>query len=64
MFMAVTISSIHGKNFQNSRNSIVNTTDLTKQMFEKSAKLVSEQEDLIFGDDWWENHSWKYVVNW
>ena len=25
---------------------------LTKQMFEKSAKLVSEQEDLIFGDDW------------
>ena len=43
-----------GKNFQDNRNSIVNTADLTlKQMFDISAKLVTEQDgDLKFG-----NHS-------
>ena len=37
MFMAVTMASavFMGKNFQNNRNSIVNTADLTlKQMFD------------------------------
>ena len=65
MFMAVTMESatFMGKNFQNNRNSIVNTTDLTlKQMFDISAKLVSQQEEItgletIGG----ENHSWKYM---
>ena len=65
MFTAVTMESavFMGKNFQNNQNSIVNTTDLTlKQMFDISAKLVTEQDDIsgleTFG---WEKHSWKYV---
>ena len=44
MFMAVTMESavFMGKNFQNNHNSIVKTADLTlKQMFDKSAKLVT-----------------------
>ena len=47
--MAVTMESatFMGKNFQNNRNSIANTTDLTlKQMFDISAKLVSEQDEI------------------
>ena len=49
MFMAVTMESavFMGKNFQNNRNSIVNTADLTlKQMFDISAKLVAEQDEI------------------
>ena len=35
------------KNVQNNRNSIANTTDLTlKQMFDISAKLVTEQDEI------------------
>ena len=52
-----------GKNFQNNRNSIVNTADLTlKQMFDISAKLVSEQEEISGLETiGWENHSWTYL---
>ena len=52
-----------GKNYLNNCQSIVNTTDLTlKQMFDISAKLVSEQDEIyglktIDG----ENSSWKYL---
>ena len=49
MFMAVTMESaiFMGKTFQYNRNSIVNTTDLTlKQMFDISAKLVSEPQEI------------------
>ena len=49
IFMAVTMESavFHGKNFQNNQNSIVNTADLTlKQMFDMSAKLVAEQDEI------------------
>ena len=36
-----------GKNFQDNQNSIVNTTDLTlKKMFDISAKLVGEQDEI------------------
>ena len=36
-----------GKNYQNNCHSIVNTTDLTlKQMFDISAKLVAEQDEI------------------
>ena len=36
-----------GKNFQDNQNSIVNTADLTlKQMFDISAKLVAEQDEI------------------
>ena len=65
MFMAVTMESatFMGKNFQNNRNSILNTTDLTlKQMFDISAKLVSEQEEISGLETiGWEKHSWKYM---
>ena len=52
-----------GKNFQHNRNSIVNTTDLAlKQMFDISAKLVSEQEEITGLETiGWENHLWKYM---
>ena len=63
--MAVTMESaiFMGKNFQNNRNSVVNTTDLTlKQMFDISAKLVTEQEEISGLETiGWENHSWKYL---
>ena len=46
MFMAVTME-IMGKNFKNNHNSILNTADLTlKQMFDISAKLVTEQDEI------------------
>ena len=65
IFMAVTMESatFMGKIFQNIRNSIVNTTDLTlKQMFDISAKLVSEQEEISGLETiGWENHSWEYM---
>ena len=63
--MAVTMNSatFMRKNFQNSRNSIVNTTDLTlKEMFDISAKLVSEQEEISGLETIrWEKHSSKYL---
>ena len=52
-----------GKNFQNNQNSIVNTADLTlKQMFDISAKLVAEQDEISGLETiGWEKHSWKYL---
>ena len=50
MFMVVTMSAatLMGKNFQDNQNSIMNTSDLTlKKMFDRSAKLVSEQDDIF-----------------
>ena len=65
MFMAVTMESavLMGKNLQNNHNSIVNTADLTlKQMFDISAKLVSEQDEISGLETiGWEKHSWKYL---
>ena len=65
MFMSVTMESavFMGKNFQNNRSSIVNTTDLTlKQMFDISAKLVTEQDEISGLETiGWEKHSWKYL---
>ena len=59
MFMAVTMESavFMGKNFQDNQNSIVNTTDLTlKKMFDISAKLVGEQDEISNVDaNRWEN---------
>ena len=50
-----------GKNYQNNRHSITNTTDLTlKHMFDISSKLVSEQDDISGLETiGWENHSWR-----
>ena len=61
MFMAVTMES--ERITKNNFNSIANTADFTlKQMFDISAKLVSEQEYISgFETIGWENHSWKYL---
>ena len=65
MFMAVTMESatFMWKNFQDNQNSIVSTADLTlKQMFDISAKLVAEQDEVSgLKTIGWENHSWKYL---
>ena len=60
MCMAV---SFMGKNFQNNCQSIVNTTDLTlKQMFDISAKLVIDQDEISNLETIdWVKHSWKYL---
>ena len=59
MFMAVTMNAatFMGKNFQGNQNSIMNTSDLTlKKMFDTSAKLVSEQDEIFKVDTiLWEN---------
>ena len=50
MFMAVTMNAatFMGKNFMDNENSIKNSTDLTwKKMFDISAKLVGEQEEIF-----------------
>ena len=65
MFMSVTLESavFMGKNYSDNWHSIKNTKDLTmKQMFDISAKLVSEQDE-IYGVKTidWENYSWKYL---
>ena len=49
MFMSATMNAatFMGKNVQDNQNSIMNTTDLTlKQMFDITAKLVGEQEEI------------------
>ena len=63
--MSVTMESavFMGKNCSDNWHSIKNTQDLTmKQIFDISAKLVSEQ-DKIYGVKTicWENYSWKHV---
>ena len=63
--MAVTMNAatFKGKNFQDNQNSIMNTSDLTlKKMFDISAKLVSQQDEIFKVDAIpWEKHSWKYL---
>ena len=65
MFMSVTLESavFMGKNYLDNRHSITSTKDLTlKQMFDISARLVSEQNEISgLETTGWENHSWKYV---
>ena len=65
MFISVTLESalFMGKNHSDNQHSIKNTKDLTmKQMFDISAKLVSEQDE-IYGVKTidWEDYSWKYL---
>ena len=52
-----------GKNYSDNWNSIKNSKDLTmKQMFDISAKLVSEQDEIYTVKTiGWENSSWKYL---
>ena len=63
--MAATMNAatFMGKNFLNNQNSIMNSTDLTlKKMFDITAKLVGEQEEINNVDKiHWEKHSWKHL---
>ena len=65
MFVAATMNAatFMGKNFLDNRNSTMNFTDLTlKKMFDISAKLVGEQEEINNVDKiHWEKHSWKHL---
>ena len=56
-----------GKKFQNIQNSIVNTADLTiKQMFDISAKLVTEQDEIsgLETIGWGKTFMEISVINW
>ena len=65
MFMAATMNAatFMGKNFMDNQNSIMDSTDLTlKKMFDISAKLVGEQDEIFNVDKiHWERHSWKHL---
>ena len=64
MFMAaMNAATFMGKNFMDNENSIKNSRDLTlKKMFDITAKLVGEQEEINNADKiQWKNHSWKYL---
>ena len=64
-FMSVALESavFMGMNYLDNCHSITNTKDLTlKQMFDISAKLVSEQDEISRLETIdWENHAWKYL---
>ena len=66
--MSVTLDSavFMGKNYLDNCHSITNTEDLTlKQMFDISARLVSEQNEISGLETiGCENHSWKHVFDW
>ena len=65
VFMAAMMNAatFMGKNFLDNQNSIMNSTDLTlKQMFDITAKLVDEQDEInILDKIHWEKHSWKHL---
>ena len=65
MFMSVTLESavFMGKNYLDNCHSITKTKDLTlKQMFDVSARSVSEQDEISGKETiGWKNHSWKYL---
>ena len=63
--MAATMNAatFMGKNFMDNQRSIMNSTDLTlKKMFDNTAKLVSEQEEINCLDHiQWGKNSWKQL---
>ena len=65
MFMAATMNAAThmGKNFMDFQNSIKNSRDLTlKQMFDITAKLVGEQEEINNMDNiHWGKNSWRQL---
>ena len=66
MFMSLTMVSAAcmGRNFQNIQKFLVKTADLIqKQMFEVSAKLVADQDEIsgLETTIGWEKHSLKYL---
>ena len=65
MFMAATMNAatFMGKNFMDIQNFIMNSRDLTlKHMFDITAKLVGEQEEINNLDDiHWGKNSWRQL---
>ena len=65
MFMSVTLESavFMGKNYLDNCHSIKTTKDLTmKQMFDRSPRIVSEQDEISGLETiGWKNHLWKYM---
>ena len=65
IFVAATMNAatFMRKNFLDNQNSIMNSTDLTlKKMFDITAKLVGEQEEIFNVDKiHWEKHSWNHL---
>ena len=65
MFMAATMNAatFMGKNFSTIQNFIMNSRDLTlKQMFDITAKLVGEQEEINNLDNiHWRKNSWRQL---
>ena len=65
MFMAATINAatFMGQNFSTIQNFIMNSRDLTlKQMFDITAKLVGEQEEIHGLDNiHWGKNSWRQL---
>ena len=65
MFMAATMNAatFMGKNFSGIQNSIMNSRDLTqKQMFDITAKLVGEQDEINNLDNIkWGKNSWRQL---
>ena len=65
MFMAATMNAatFMGKNFSGIQNSITNSRDLTlKHMFDITAKLVGEQEEINNLDNiHWGKNSWRQL---
>ena len=65
MFMAATMNAatFMGKNFSTIQNFIMNSRDLTlKQMFDITAKLVSEQDEINNLDNiHWRKNSWRQL---
>ena len=65
MFMAATMNAatFMGKNFSGIQNTIMNSTDLTlKHMFDITAKLVGEQDEINNLDNiQWRKNSWRQL---
>ena len=60
-------ATLMGKNFQDNQNSIMNSTDLTlKKMFDISAKLGGEQDEISNVDKihWEKTFMETFVIDW
>ena len=63
MVATMNATTFMGKNFMDTQNSIMNSRDLTlKQMFDITAKLVSDQDEInVLDQNHWGRNSWKQL---